>query len=199
MVAGVFIDPAAQRLWGYHGFPVGATFQFGVAAIAYACAPRNILRENDFGFGPVKEVSLLFLGIFASMTPALAFLAAHGKSLGVTTPTAFYFGTGGLSAVLDNAPTYLNFLQVAIGEEMTPGAIRAFISSPRGPVILDAISTGAVFFGAMTYIGNGPNFMVKAIAESAAVRMPTFIGFLIWAILILFPILIVHWLLFIWA
>jgi Na+/H+ antiporter NhaD/arsenite permease-like protein len=198
MIGGVFLDPVIKRLSGFEGLPIGATFQIAVAALAYALAPRIILRENDFTFGPVKEVGLLFLGIFVTMTPALAYLAEHGRSLGIDTPTAFYFATGALSAVLDNAPTYVNFLQVAIGEEMTPGAIRAFLSTRQGPVTLAAISTGAVFFGAMTYIGNGPNFMVKAIAESAALRMPSFLGFAGYAMILLLPVLVLHWFAFVY-
>lgn len=200
MIAGVFIDPLIERLTGYHGFPIGATFQLAVAAASYRLAPREILRENDFSFAPVKEVAVLFLGIFLTMSPALAYLSAHGDALGIHSPTAFYFGTGILSAFLDNAPTYLNFLQVALPGAMTPDAVRDFIATHRGAITLDAISTAAVFFGAMTYIGNGPNFMVKSIAESAGVRMPSFLGYLARAGLFLLPILLLHWLLFIyWA
>jgi Na+/H+ antiporter NhaD/arsenite permease-like protein len=200
MIAGVFIDPAILK-WGparLQGLPVGATFQIIVAAAAYFLANPTILKQNDFNFGPVKEVGLLFLGIFASMQPALAYLAAHGKDLGLNSPSAFYFGTGFLSAFLDNAPTYLNFLQIALGEsDMTRENVRAFVDSDRGKILLHAISNAAVFFGAMTYIGNGPNFMVKAIAESEGVRMPTFIGYLLLATMILLPVLLLHWAVFI--
>lgn len=198
MVAGVFIDPLLKYLTGYEGFPVGATFQIVLGAAAYYLAPGEILRKNEFTFGPANEVAFLFLGIFATMTPALAYLSAHGQALGLQSPTALYFGTGALSAFLDNAPTYLNFLQVAVGEEMTPESIRAFLSTHQGIVSLNAISTGAVFFGAMTYIGNGPNFMVKAVAESAAVPMPSFMGYLLRACLLLLPVLLLHWLIFIY-
>jgi Na+/H+ antiporter NhaD/arsenite permease-like protein len=194
MILGVFLDPLLKGFAGVEGFPVGATFQILVAVVAYRNCPREILAENDFSFGPVKEVGLLFLGIFLTMTPALAFLSAHGASLGLSSPTAFYFGTGTLSAVLDNAPTYANFLQIAFGAEpITPQTIAAFLARPGGARILIAISTGAVFFGAMTYIGNGPNFMVKAIAESEGVKMPSFFGFIGLACVILLPILVLHW------
>jgi Na+/H+ antiporter NhaD/arsenite permease-like protein len=196
MIAGVFIDPAIHK-WGparFDGYPVGATFQITVALLAYTLADRTILRQNDFSFGPVREVGLLFLGIFATMVPALAYLAAHGKDLGIDSPTAFYFGSGALSSVLDNAPTYLNFLQLSLGDsEMTKASVLAFISSEHGVMLLRAISTGAVFFGAMTYIGNGPNFMVKAIAEAEGVRMPSFLGYLLLALAILLPVLVLHW------
>ncbi|MEX2217491.1 MAG: sodium:proton antiporter [Phycisphaerales bacterium] len=198
MIAGVFIDPLLERLWHIRGYPIGATFQVLVAGAAYALAPREYLRENDFSFGPVKEVALLFLGIFAAMAPALAYLAANGSRLGIGSPTSLYFATGALSAVLDNAPTYLNFLQVAIGDqEMTRQVVHEFATAPGKNLALHAISTAAVFFGAMTYIGNGPNFMVKAIAEAAAVPMPSFIAYLLRACLILLPVLVLHWLVFI--
>jgi len=195
MIGGVFIDPLLKKFAGIEGFPIGATFQIAVAVAAYRLAPKEILSGNDFNFGPVKEVGLLFLGIFITMTPALAYLASHGHSLGIEGSTPFHFGTGALSAVLDNAPTYANFLQVAFGDtEISPATITEFLATPSGPATLAAISTGAVFFGAMTYIGNGPNFMVKAIAEASGLRMPSFFGFLMLACLFLLPILIIHWL-----
>ncbi len=198
MLVGVFIPPMLQKFAKMDGLLIGATFQIAVAIAAYKLAPRDILKANDFTFGPVKEVGLLFAGIFATMVPALGYLAKHGASLGLDSPTAFYFGTGGLSAILDNAPTYLSFLQIAFGDtEVTPATISTFLATPRGTLTLNAISTGAVFFGAMTYIGNGPNFMVKSIAESAGVKMPSFFGYLGRACLILLPVLVIHWLIFV--
>jgi Na+/H+ antiporter NhaD/arsenite permease-like protein len=196
LIAGVFIDPLLKTTPAA-GYPVGATFQILVALITYKVSSPTNLAANGFTLDPIKEVGLLFAGIFATMAPALAYLATHGSSFGLTTPTAFFFGTGTLSAVLDNAPTYLNFLQIAIGEEITPAVIKAYLSTANGVLNLHAISTAAVFFGAMTYIGNGPNFMVKAIAESAGVRMPSFFGYLGRAVAVLLPILVLHWVLFI--
>ena len=194
IVLGVFIDPLLRRAgWTGH-FPVGATFQIIVAAAAYFASDRELYLANEFSFFPVKEVGLLFLGIFATMVPALAYLAAHGPALNVRTPTQFYFLAGLLSAVLDNAPTYMNFLQLAVGDaELTRETIEARLLTGDGARLLAAISTGAVFFGAMTYIGNGPNFMVRAIAESAGVKMPSFMGYLMRAGAILLPILVLHW------
>lgn len=194
VVVGVFIDPLlAGSKWAAH-LPVGAAFQIAVAAAAYFLSDRGVYRANEFSFFPVKEVGILFLGIFATMIPALGYLAAHGPELNVRTPTQFYFLTGALSAVLDNAPTYLNFLQLAVGDaELTREVVRARLLTGEGAHILAAISTGAVFFGAMTYIGNGPNFMVRSIAESAGVKMPSFFGYLVRAMLILLPVLILHW------
>jgi Na+/H+ antiporter NhaD/arsenite permease-like protein len=213
MVAGVFIDPLLKKHAGIEGIPVGATFQLIVAAVAYALANPDIHDENAFSFGPVKEVAMLFVGIFLTMIPALGYLSANAGELGVETPTQFYFFTGSLSAVLDNAPTYLNFGQAALGLLHLPlnaEGLDRFIHNDfevvhasgevvkfHGMVLLEAISLGAVFFGAMTYIGNGPNFMVKAISEAAGVRMPSFFGYLARAVLILLPVLVVVWAVFI--
>jgi len=194
MIAGVFIDPALKHYAAIEGLPIGATFQLCVAAAAYTLAPREILAANTFSFFPVKEVGLLFVGIFATMVPALGYLGLHGAQLGITKPSVFYLATGTLSAVLDNAPTYVNFLQIALGpHEMTSAGVRAWLAQPGSDQTLHAISTGAVFFGAMTYIGNGPNFMVKAIAETAHVRMPSFFAYLGLAVSILLPVLLVNW------
>ncbi|MFM9996588.1 MAG: sodium:proton antiporter [Phycisphaerales bacterium] len=211
MILGVFIDPLLSSRGVLRGVPVGATFQILVAVAAWRLGPRDILAANEFTFFPVKEVGLLFMGIFATMTPALGYLSVHGPGLGITTPTAFYFVGGSLSAVLDNAPTYLNFLQIAFANpELNPAApgdtaitadtfrrflfVEAGADRTAGVKVLDAVSAGAVFFGAMTYIGNGPNFMVKAIAEASGVRMPSFFAYLILAVVILLPILILNWL-----
>ncbi|MBX9737071.1 MAG: sodium:proton antiporter, partial [Phycisphaerales bacterium] len=194
MIAGVFIDPILHSRGLLIGVPMGAMFQIIVAACAYGISSREIYRANEFTFFPVKEVGLLFLGIFATMIPALGYLAAHGPALNITSPTQYYFLTGSLSAVLDNAPTYLNFLQLSLGDaEMNRETIGAKLLVGDGAGVLMAISTGAVFFGAMTYIGNGPNFMVRSIAQSAGVKMPSFVGYALRAMLILLPVLVLHW------
>lgn len=200
IMVGVFIDPALVRLFGISGYPIGATFQLVVAIAAFALSPRAIREENGFTFEPAKEVGLLFAGIFATMTPALGYLAQHGASLGLDDPSTYYFMTGILSGVLDNAPTYLNFLQVAFSSqhlEMNAEGVPAFLASASGPKTLVAISLGAVFFGAMTYIGNGPNFMVKSIAEAGGLRMPSFFGYLAHSCLLLAPVLVLIWAIFI--
>jgi Na+/H+ antiporter NhaD/arsenite permease-like protein len=198
MILGVFVDPILHRVAPQlPHLPFGATFQIIVAGASYALAPREILERNDFSFFPVKEVGLLFVGIFLTMIPALGYLAFHGPKLGLDTPTAFYFGTGFLSAVLDNAPTYLNFLQVAVPGDLSKEAVAALIATEKGHLELVAISTGAVFFGAMTYIGNGPNFMVRTIAEAAEVKMPSFFAYVLWALAFLLPVLVLQWALFI--
>jgi Na+/H+ antiporter NhaD/arsenite permease-like protein len=213
MIAGVFVAPLLDRFFAIkEALWAGAIFQIAVATFAYLNAPRDIHAANDFNFGPVKEVGLLFAGIFATMAPALAYLQANGSALGLTTPTHFYFATGVLSATLDNAPTYLSFLQVAfsvLGLELNPANLQRFIDhtfiigtgpdakTVVGAIELEAISLAAVFFGAMTYIGNGPNFMVKAIAEARGLKMPSFFGYVGYATLFLFPILVLNWFVFI--
>lgn len=199
IIGAVFIDPfLAGRGVDTHGIPVGPLVQIIVAAAAYAVASRENLASNEFNFFPVQEVGLLFVGIFATMAPALGYLAAQGSHIGIDSPTKFYFGTGSLSAVLDNAPTYANFLQIAFGpEEMTKESLRVFVASHSGTALLRAVSLGAVFFGAFTYIGNGPNFMVKAIAERSGVRMPSFFGYFVRALLFLSPAVLLVWAIFI--
>jgi len=213
MVVGVFIDPLLKKLAGIEGYPIGATFQIIVAVTAYITANKDILNSNAFDFHPVQEVGFLFVGIFLTMVPALGYLATNAASLGLESPTQYYYFTGALSAVLDNAPTYLNFMQSALGVLHLPldsDGIHRFIANTydvihsdgsavhfEGKILLEAISLAAVFFGAMTYIGNGPNFMVKSISEASGVEMPSFFAYLGYACLILLPILLVIWAIFI--
>lgn len=148
-----------------------------VAAVgSYFTTPKPVHEANDFTFAPVKEVAWLFVGIFATMVPALDYLELHADKLGLNSEMKFYWCTGALSGVLDNAPTYLTFLAAAMGRHhlslSQPADITAFVAQHDHELI--AISLGAVFFGAMTYIGNGPNFMVKSIAEAAKVKTPSF-------------------------
>ena len=148
-----------------------------VAAIgSYLTTSKQDHKANHFTFTPLKEVAWLFAGIFATMLPVLDYLQSHSGALGVRTEMQFYWLTGSLSGVLDNAPTYLTFLASAFGIARlnidSPGAMHTFIQTHGH--YLEAVSLGAVFFGAMTYIGNGPNLMVKSIAQSAGVRTPNF-------------------------
>jgi Na+/H+ antiporter NhaD/arsenite permease-like protein len=154
-----------------------------LAAISLRTTPKRIRDENEFSWHPFIEVAVLFAAIFAAMIPALSTLRTRGAALGVTHPWQFFWAAGSLSAVLDNAPTYLAFLSMAqhLPDEIV-GTTHAALS---------AIACGAVFFGALTYIGNGPNFMVKAIAEHAGVKMPSFFGYLVWSVMILLPVFVV--------
>lgn len=171
----------------------------GAAAASYRLTPRRVHEANAFSFGPIKEVAFLFIGIFATMMPALGYLAQHGGEFGFTAPLQYYFASGSLSAVLDNAPTYVNFLQLA--QTTAAGANPAAFAGLEGaaavrallvekPLYVVAVSLGSVFFGAMTYIGNGPNFMVKSIAQDAGVHCPSFFGYVFrFSLPVLLPIL----------
>jgi len=173
-------------------FPVPALIMTGAAVASYFMTKREVHEANDFNFGPVKEVGYLFFGIFLTMIPALQILQ-DGQLPGISSPLSFYFGTGSLSAFLDNAPTYLAFLASAMGQQHlsvdVPADVLSFTTA-HGPHLL-AISLGAVFFGAGSYIGNGPNFMVKAISEKAKVHTPSFLAYMLYySIPILLPVLI---------
>ncbi len=177
--------------------PVSALVMAGAAIASWKLTPPPVHEANDFTFGPVKEVAWLFVGIFLTMRPALDLLQS-GEALTLHHPLQYYFFSGALSAFLDNAPTYLAFLAAAMGAHHTsvgdPGQVAAF-TADHG-IFVVAVSLGAVFFGAGSYIGNGPNFMVKAIAHKAHVRTPTFLGYILrFSLPILVPILaLVGWL-----
>jgi Na+/H+ antiporter NhaD/arsenite permease-like protein len=216
------------------------------AGLSYRFTSREIHRRNEFNFIPIKEVAILFAGIFATMIPALDWLEMNAAELAVRTPGEFYFRAGSLSAVLDNAPTYLSFLSAQIGLLVSPDLVREVqglihshagaIGSPVGvspeaqvtyltlvryhadallagtvtdreiavahiignhALYLQAISVASVFFGACTYIGNGPNFMVKSIADQAGVETPSFFGYVVrYTVPVLLPIFVLVWWLF---
>ncbi len=178
LLSGTWVHPT-------FGETASQTFQsialISLGALSLVSTPRGVRRANEFSWHPLVEVAVLFAGIFAAMVPALAILRTRGASLGVTEPWQFFWATGGLSAFLDNAPTYLAFLSMA---QHLPDEVAGTTHAA-----LAAISCGAVFFGALTYIGNGPNFMVKSIAEHAGVKMPSFLGYLAWSLAVLGPIL----------
>lgn len=162
----------------------------GVAS--YATTRREIHRGNHFSFYPINEVAIVFAGIFVTMVPALLILQARGASFGIDKPWQFFWLTGGLSSFLDNAPTYLAFSRLALGVSglapEPPGPLSVLVHHETGAALLRAISLGAVFMGANTYIGNGPNFMVKTIVEHRKIRMPSFFGYMLWSIGILVPL-----------
>ena len=159
--------------------------------------PREYRKAHDFDFAPIVEVAVLFAGIFVTMVPALLILNARGGELGVEKPWQFFWATGALSGFLDNAPTYLTFTALASGLVKTDAShLNLLADDPFGGSLLIAISCGAVFMGANTYIGNGPNFMVKSIAEKSGIKMPSFFGYMLWSVVILIPIFIITTLLF---
>jgi Na+/H+ antiporter NhaD/arsenite permease-like protein len=216
------------------------------AAGSYFTTKEHVHKANDFNFFPIKEVGFLFLGLFATMVPALDWLELNAGTLGITHAGQFYWGAGSLSSFLDNAPTYLNFLSAEIGLLVSPqlvqqvqevianGALQApnfaqysqevrttvetlvryhnnmvvsgvvpvddinvsYLISVQ-PLYVMAISVAAVFFGAMTYIGNAPNFMVKSIAEQSGAKMPSFFGYMIrFSLPILLPLFALIWLIY---
>lgn len=159
-----------------------------IMLVSLATTRKAVRRKNHFSWEPILEVAILFVGIFVTMTPALLFLNANASSLGITTPMQFFFASGTLSSFLDNAPTAVAFHTVAGGLPLAEGTpLVAGIAEP----LLKAIALGSVLFGAMTYIGNGPNFMVKAVAENDGVRMPSFFGYIFkFSLIVLLPIYI---------
>lgn len=170
-------------------FPLREVIMLGAAVASYALTPKAVHAANAFTFGPIKEVAYLFIGIFMTMMPALGYLEIHGQQFGFTHALQYYFTSGALSSVLDNAPTYLTFLEVA---KSSAGNLDVPALLASHPHYVIGVSLGAVFFGAMTYIGNGPNFMVKSIAESEGVATPTFVGYIVkYSLPILLPILAV--------
>lgn len=204
IIISVFIDPNVFP-WVpdlpdllHVPFGIREVIMFTVAFLAYKFADKEALAKNEFNFEPIREVGWLFLGIFATMQPALQLIAGfaqdHADSL---TVGMFYWATGALSGILDNAPTYLNFVAAAMGKFGLDVNVAADVvefalpeaAHPESWFYLQAISVAAVFFGAMSYIGNAPNFMVKAIAEANGVETPSFMGYIVrYSLPILVPI-----------
>ena len=150
---------------------------------------RTGRKRNGFVFAPIAEVAILFAGIFVTMAPALVWLEQKGPALGLVAPWHFFLVSGALSGVLDNAPTYLTLLTAAQSTASVLGLPVAVVAVPAS--FLAAISAGSVLMGANTYIGNGPNFMVKSIAESSGYRMPSFGRYALMAMVVLSPIYVV--------
>ncbi len=197
VLAAVFLPKSVQEMVIGGVLSVPALVMIAAGVGSYFTSKPEVHEANDFNFGPVKEVGYLFVGIFLTMIPALQILQS-GEAVKITSPLAYYFATGALSAFLDNAPTYLSFLAAAMGtaELSVDSAADVLAFSGSHAAHLIAISLGAVFFGAGSYIGNGPNFMVKAIADKAKVHTPDFLRYM-WqfSIPILLPILIlIGWL-----
>lgn len=174
---------------------VGKIFQImilaGIGWWSWQWTPRAIHDHNHFNFGPILEVAILFLGIFGAMIPALALLEAKAPHLGLEHTWQFFWLTGLLSSFLDNAPTYLSFAALAAGKSGISADQLGELASGF-PGLLSAISCGAVFMGANTYIGNGPNFMLKAIAENARIRMPSFGAYMLWSLAFLVPLFLLQ-------
>ncbi|MGY6559096.1 MAG: sodium:proton antiporter [Nitritalea sp.] len=212
VIIAVFLDPNVLP-WvpGIHYD--GQTFSFlrelimlSVAYLSYRFADTRALKGNEFNFEPIREVAFIFIGIFGTMMPALELVGNFAKSpegAALITPNSLFWGTGILSGFLDNAPTYLNFLAAAMASQgASIGSLEmvrefALGGYENSAFELMAISIAAVFFGAMTYIGNGPNFMVKSIAEQSGIKMPSFFGYILrFSLPLLLPVLFLVWLVF---
>lgn len=159
------------------------------AWLSFRTTKQEIRRRNHFTWGAIKEVAVLFIGIFITMQPALMLLKSVGPELGLTQPSQLFWATGALSSFLDNTPTYLVFLTTAGTLGITSGIATSLGTVPAK--LLSAISCGAVFMGANTYIGNAPNFMVKSISDENGVNMPSFFGYMLWSLAFLVPVFII--------
>lgn len=195
----VFLNASYIPAMADHHAPIYVKFLREIALLviiilSLKTTGREVREANHFSWEPIAEVAILFVGIFTTMTPALLYLNVHAPSLGLTEPWQFYYSTGALSSFLDNAPTAVAFHTVASGLPIAEG-VATVAGIPE--VLLKVISLGAVFFGAMTYIGNGPNFMVKAIAEQEGVEMPSFFGYMVkFSLVVLLPVYVLMQLLF---
>ncbi|MFO0901963.1 MAG: sodium:proton antiporter [Pirellulales bacterium] len=206
-LAGIVGVIYASGRWQWQ-FGIAELSMIGLAVASYWATQADNRRRNNFSFGPIIEVAVLFAGIFVTMAPALLILNAWGQGerevlgarFGLSRPWHFFWAAGCLSSFLDNAPTYLTFAATACGMEgiATEGRfLGQFLEKGEAShSLLSAISCGAVFMGANTYIGNGPNFMVKAIAEQNGVKMPGFFGYMAYSGGILVPVFLVVTLLF---
>ena len=190
LLAVAFINPHEIPAMGKEDAPWYITFLREIVLVtilllSVISTRRRVRKSNHFSWEPITEVAILFIGIFVTMTPALLFLNENAASLGITTPEQFFFASGALSSFLDNAPTAVAFHTVASALPIAEGIpVTAGVSEQ----LLTAIALGSVLFGAMTYIGNGPNFMVKAVAENDGVRMPSFFGYIFkFSIIVLLP------------
>ena len=213
IIGSVFLDPnvldwvPAIHYDGQKFSFLREIIMFSVAFFSFKLAKKEAIDGNAFSFEPIREVAFIFIGIFGTMMPALELVggfAASPEGSKLISHNTLYWGTGLLSGFLDNAPTYINFLTAALaasgGSILNISDVMAFANGgtfENSIIDLTAISVAAVFFGAFTYIGNGPNFMVKSIAEEIGIKMPSFFGYIIrFSIPFLLPLLLLVWLVF---
>jgi len=197
-----FIKPGEEFLGlGFNAFPfMRELVMLAFVAVSLRLTPDTIRQANQFNYHAIMEVAALFIGIFISMQAPIEILRASGESLApyLSSPARFFWATGVLSSFLDNAPTYVVFFETAASmtRDDAPGVLRLIDGTTIMPAMLTAISLGAVFMGANSYIGNGPNFMVKSIAEQSGVKMPSFFGYMAYSVGILIPLFLVVMLIF---
>ncbi len=200
LAASAFVYPLLLQQGDEHSAEIGSkVFQIIVMSLlalgSYSLTSPKIRHDNNFSFIPIQEVAILFFGIFGAMIPALTLLEAKSALLTLREPWHYFWMTGLLSSFLDNAPTYLVYATLAASQNQL-STLHLGALAEQFPALLAAISCGAVFMGANTYIGNGPNFMVKSIAEHGRIRMPSFVGYMLWSGAILIPIFILQTFLF---
>lgn len=208
IICAVFLDPGifpGIPHISYHGDKISFVreiIMFAAAFLAYRTANKACLEGNGFNFEPIKEVAFLFIGIFATMIPALQLISEFARYHAPDISNhSLFWASGILSSILDNAPTYLNFLSAGMGgaglDIMSKADVLTFAGSTQTRDMLIAISVACVFFGACTYIGNAPNFMVKSIAEQSGIDMPSFAGYVVrYTVPFLLPVLVLTWLVF---
>ncbi|MBE6211100.1 MAG: sodium:proton antiporter [Rikenellaceae bacterium] len=200
LCAVAFINPGQIPAMGEHDAPLYMKFLreivlVAVIVLSMLTTKRSVRADNHFTWAPIVEVAVLFIGIFSTMTPAMIYLNANAGSLGLDAPWQFYYSTGLLSSFLDNAPTAVAFYTIATGLPIAEG-VATVAGIPE--ILMKAVSLGAVFFGSMTYIGNGPNFMIKSIAEENGIAMPSFFGYIFkFSLIVLLPVYVLVQLLFI--
>lgn len=195
----IFLNEHYIPAMGSGNFAIAHLREFVLLALtagSWFTTSSSIRKSNGFTWSPILEVAVLFMGIFVTMTPALMFLNQHAQTIGLNKPWHFYYATGLLSSFLDNSPTAVAFHSVATGLDYSAFEGVKIVAGIPEP-LLAAISLGAVFFGSMTYIGNGPNFMVKAIAENKGIKMPSFFGYMVkFSMIVLLPVYILTQLIF---
>jgi Na+/H+ antiporter NhaD/arsenite permease-like protein len=194
ILAVLFLDPS-KTIFGWHPWMYFREMvMLGLVFLSLTLGCKEARAANTFCYAAIAEVAALFFGIFICMQAPLQILHVYGPDLGIETPMQYFWISGTLAMWLDNAPTYVVFFETACTFPLAPEAAAAAQSICGVPICVDfliAVSLASVFMGAMTYIGNGPNFMVKAIAENSGVKMPSFFGFMGYSCLVVLPILIV--------
>ncbi len=192
LFSGYVLNPWLEKNWKPEDAHTACNvfqilFLSSITLISYKWTSLKIHVENNVHFAPIQEVAILFFGVFGTLIPVLAFLEAKAASLNLSEPWQYFWASGLLSGFLDSAPAYLSFATLGAGRNgLSPHQLGAL--AEHFPRLLQAVSCGTVLFGALTYIGNGPNFMVKAIAEHYGVKMPSFGRYLLWALVVLVPI-----------
>jgi Na+/H+ antiporter NhaD/arsenite permease-like protein len=186
-------QPFAGTQWIVPDIYLREGVQLLLVAVSFWVTPSSVRKANGFDFGPINEVACLFIGIFITMQVPVEILRIRGATLGVTTPLQFFWASGSLSSFLDNAPTYTVFFELAGTLHIEGLKTLQHLATATGEIHVPnllAISAGAVFMGANTYIGNGPNFLVRGIAERSGVKLPSFFGYMLWSGLILIPLFV---------